>query len=90
MAERIRKFKRGKVDGVFGMDRYLRYGDSEQDVARIKNAVPWYRHKAEPSFADMLVAIRKKIWGYRFSQHPSLHRVLRNVDDVLPDWSLAA
>ncbi len=69
---------------------YLRYGNPQQDVARIKNAVPWYRHKAEPSFADMLVAIRKKIWGYRFSQHPSLHRVLRNVDDVLPDWSLAA
>ena len=32
------------------------------DVARVRSQCPWYRHKFEPSFADMLASARRELW----------------------------
>lgn len=40
---------------------YLENGRPKEDVERIRKKAPWYRHKAEPSFADMLAALRRHL-----------------------------
>jgi len=51
---------------------YFRYGRPEQDVARVRRRKPWYTLKEEPSFEDMIAALRRKFWGWQISKHPSL------------------
>ena len=69
---------------------YLEYGNSEDDVARVRSEAPWYRHKQSPSFTDMLAALRREIWVARLSRHPLLKRVRDKIDTVLPQWLLVA
>ena len=45
---------------------YWRHGRPDEDVARVKQLAPWYRHKQAPSFADMLAALRRELWLSRF------------------------
>ena len=64
---------------------YALYGEAEKDVRRRRLTAPWYRQKREPSFADMLVALRREIICAQYIQglpqrggtakitHPSLH-----------------
>jgi hypothetical protein len=40
---------------------YELHGDPENDVARHRTNAPWYRHKHTPSFADMLIALRREL-----------------------------
>lgn len=40
---------------------YALNGDAHADVARHRQRAPWYRHKRTPSFADMLVALRREL-----------------------------
>jgi hypothetical protein len=54
---------------------YLRHGQPAHDVQRARKLSPWYRHKKEPSFADMLDAARREIWRARISTHPPLDSV---------------
>lgn len=44
---------------------YLHHGDPQTDVSRVRRLSPWYRHKVEPSFADMLASARRAFWGKR-------------------------
>ena len=69
---------------------YFRHGKPAHDVERVRRAAPWYVQKDEPSFADMLVAIRREIWRQRLSAHPPRGRLPEKRDSPLPDWALAA
>lgn len=69
---------------------YLKHGDYQRDVERIRTEAPWYRHKLTPSFMDMLAAVRREIWLQRFSSHPLLNRVPRKILDFLPQCLLNA
>lgn len=69
---------------------YWRHGRPHEDVARVKQEAPWYRHKETPSFADMLAALRRELWITRFSRDPVLNQLHKKLDVVLPHWLLAA
>ena len=47
---------------------YALYGEAEQDVRRRRLSAPWYRQKRQPSFADMLVALRREIICAQYMQ----------------------
>jgi hypothetical protein len=38
---------------------------------------PWYRHKHEPSFADMLTTLRRRSWEEHFRHLPITTRIVR-------------
>lgn len=69
---------------------YLEHGNPAEDVERARAEAPWYLHKREPSFEDMLAALRRDIWASRFSANPLLKRVGGKLADLLPRWLLAA
>lgn len=69
---------------------YLEHGRPDQDVKRVRREAPWYRHKVQPSFADMLAAIRREIWTHRLSRHPGLNLAREELEAVLPQWNLVA
>ncbi len=69
---------------------YFQHGNPATDVARARREAPWYAQKAEPSFADMLVAIRRSIWQQRLTAHPSRGRLSEKVEPFLQSWALAA
>lgn len=69
---------------------YFENGNPKQDVAKARSNAPWYTSKVHPSFADMLVAIRRAIWEQRLSTQPSPQRLPGKVEVLLPDWLLAA
>ena len=69
---------------------YFQHGKPDKDVARARREAPWYAQKAEPSFADMLVAIRRSIWKQRLTAHPSRGRLPEKIEQQLPNWALAA
>ncbi len=69
---------------------YFEHGNPDHDVERARRYAPWYTKKVEPSFADMLVAIRREIWKQRLSAYPSPGRLPAKVELQLPDWALAA
>lgn len=69
---------------------YLKHGCVSADVRRAKEQAPWYRQKREPSFADMVNAARRQLWGARLSATPSLRAVSKKISERLPEWLLAA
>jgi hypothetical protein len=69
---------------------YFSHGEGKADVARVRAEAPWYLHKVNPSFNDMLAAIRRELWSARFSAHPLLRQVSEKIRDLLPNWLLAA
>ena len=69
---------------------YLKHGSVSADVRRAREQAPWYRQKREPSFADMLNAARRELWGARLSANPSLRAVSKKISQRLPEWLLAA
>ena len=50
---------------------YARNGEAEKDVGRRRLSAPWYRQKRQPSFADMLVALRREIICAQYTQERS-------------------
>ena len=50
---------------------FFQYGNAEREVAKQRKAKPWYRLKTEPSYADMLAALRRTFWTARISMHPT-------------------
>ncbi len=69
---------------------YLEHGMPAQDVKLARSEAPWYRHKREPSFEDMLAAIRREMWGTRLSATPPAERSRGKLADFLPRWLLSA
>lgn len=68
--------------------RYLYHGQPQRDVERVRAEVRWYRHKKEPSFADMLADARRAIWVARFSASPLLSKDPEKIEGALPGWLL--
>jgi len=64
---------------------YLRGGEADADVQRVRKRAPWYRHKATPSFADMLGSARRQLWASRLSEHPVLRPLSPKVASALTD-----
>lgn len=69
---------------------YLKHGNPKMDVARVRRHAPWYRHKTEPSFADMLHAARKALWAPRISTSPSQTCLSRNSTNQLMELVLSS
>ena len=69
---------------------YLRHGKPAEDVARVRRRCPWYRQKKEPSFADMLGAVRREFHNARILRYPLLKRVRQNIFRLFYDLAQAA
>jgi len=70
--------------------RYLAVGVPTDDVARVRSQCPWYRHKREPSFADMLASARRELWTSAiFGPTRGEGASIQNSPDTL-EWLLAA
>ena len=50
---------------------YLDNGSARDDVKRARRRAPWYRDKKDPSFGDMLAALRRHLWAERNISEPS-------------------
>lgn len=73
---------------------YLANGTFQEDVERVRQRVPWYRHKATPSFSDMLAALRRHLWAERIISEPyvlqgSTNNITR-MDPTIEDLLCAA
>ncbi|TMR98871.1 hypothetical protein [Nonomuraea basaltis] len=68
---------------------YARHGHTADVVAEHRRRAPWYRTKAQPSFDDMLVLLRRMIIASRFlalrAQQPDPSKIS---DDELA-WAYA-
>lgn len=69
---------------------YLANGCAEDDIARARARAPWYRDKHEPSFGDMLAALRRSLWTERSFSEPSTGQDSTKRDAVLIDYLCAA
>ncbi len=72
---------------------YLRHGNPAEDVARAKAEAPWYLHKRDPSFEDMLAALRRELWALRLFEGGFFkggRPKLTGLRELLPRWLLAA
>ena len=63
---------------------YARCGQKEPGL--LSQAVPWYRHKSHPSFADMLAALRQVLWRHRISPKS---RIKAKVQEIIKTVSYA-
>lgn len=68
---------------------YFEHGSADQDVQRVRALAPWYRHKKEPSFTDMLHAAQRELTRGRILSNPSLRSVSRKILRFLSRWPLA-
>lgn len=62
---------------------YFEHGKFARDAMFVKRLAPWYRHKLEPSFADMLRAARCEILRERFLTHPMFRQDPAKIDPLL-------
>jgi hypothetical protein len=46
---------------------YSEFGDPTADVANHRRTAPWYTTKKDPSFEDMLAALRRAVIAARFT-----------------------
>jgi hypothetical protein len=69
---------------------YFQHGSARQDVQAARFLAPWYGHKKEPSFADMLGALRKDLCRASLSAHPELKCLQQNIMNALPGCLWAA
>ena len=69
---------------------YLANGNPRGDVARARRRAPWYRDKTEPSFGDMLAALRRCLWAERNFEDPSAGQGAPKKGAAHWEWSCAA
>ncbi len=69
---------------------YLEHGRPEEDVARAKIQAPWYTRKRQPSFSDMLGALRWEIVAGQLKADPHTTRVVDKFDGFLGELIRAA
>ena len=69
---------------------YFQNGSFAEDVSDVKKRAPWYRHKKEPSFADMLRSARKHIVTHLFMSDPDFrclrHKLRPKIALIASDW----
>jgi hypothetical protein len=69
---------------------YLAYGSPQDDVARARRRAPWYRDKIEPSFGDMIAALRRRLWAERNFSDPSAGQGASKFDAAIVEWLCVA
>jgi len=69
---------------------YFYNGSAQEDVERARRRAPWYREKTEPSFGDMLAAVRRRLWAERNFSEPSAEQGAAKINAALLDWLSAA
>jgi hypothetical protein len=69
---------------------YARHGHPDQDVAAHRAAAPWYPHKREVSFQDMLHALARVIIAARFSPVTPARPTPEEILAVTTAWHDAA
>lgn len=69
---------------------YLANGQPAQDVARARRTRPWDTEKSEPSYADMLAALRRTLWTSRISANAPAGAPFAKWRFLLPVLSSAA
>jgi len=69
---------------------FFQHGDVTRAVNRQRRAKPWYGLKHEPSYADMLGALRRSLWGVRVSRYPSLRQHRAKIVDLIQGFAYAA
>ena len=69
---------------------YLANGKPAKDVCRARKLRPWDTGKAEPSYADMLAAMRRELWTARISAKAPAGAPSAKWRDLLPLLSSAA
>jgi len=69
---------------------YWQHGKPDVDVATVHKSAPWYRTKKAPSFADMLTAVRLKMWEQRIPSTLPDDRNRKKRASLVPRWLLAA
>jgi hypothetical protein len=69
---------------------YFEFGDYEKDVDRARQWAPWYRHKNEPSFGDMLASLRRHIIAERNLRDPAIDAGSEKFDETLVEWLCGA
>ena len=69
---------------------YIEHGRPARDVARVRRYAPWYRRKQHPSFADMLAALRRRIWSECFRRMRLSDRIRQKLDQALSLAGVAA
>jgi hypothetical protein len=68
---------------------YLRHGQALADVTAVQAISPWYRHKREPAFPDMLRAVRRELWKARIHADPRSHAGSSELPELLLEQLLA-
>lgn len=69
---------------------YFGNGSAQDDVERARRRMPWYREKQEPSFGDMLAALRRHLWTGRIFSAPTAEQGAAKFHTALLDWLCAA
>ena len=62
---------------------FVTYG--HQTRFAVMSCGPWNRHKTEPSFSDMLAALRRAGWAQRISSNSTSDAELRKMLEALID-----
>ena len=70
---------------------YLKHGNPARDVAIARRLAPWNTHKTEPSFKDMLDALRRELTRCgEYSLHPDHERVAQELAEAQEQRAAAA
>jgi hypothetical protein len=69
---------------------YLANSNPQEDVEQARRRAPWYRHKTEPSFADMLAALRRHLWAERIFTNPSAGQGSSKFHQPVWEWLCTA
>lgn len=62
---------------------YFANGSAREDINRARRRSPWYREKSEPSFGDMIAALRRHLWAERNFSEPHTEQ---DADLLLPKF----
>jgi hypothetical protein len=69
---------------------YFGNGSWQEDVERARRRAPRYREKIEPSFGDMLGALRRQLWTEHCFSEPSTGQGAAKINTVLLECLCAA
>ena len=69
---------------------YFVNGAALHDVEQARKRAPWYRQKSEPSFGDMLAALRRHLWTERNFSAPSNEAPAEKITAALLELLCAA
>ena len=69
---------------------YFCHGSAQDDVERARRRAPWYRKKYEPSFGDMIAALRRHLWAERNFSEPTTEQGAAKINAALLESLCAA